>query len=886
MSDNWSTLKRLFAELSELSPDEQQQRLTALNGQDPALARELEALLSAENTNPATLHRAVHSATNEFMRDPLDLFIGSRMGAFRITSHLASGGMGEIFRGERADGAFEQTVAIKLIRSGALSADDLRRFTAERQILARLEHPGIARILDGGTADDGTAYLVMEFIEGVPIDRYCNENELDLRARIRLFRKVLNAVDFAHRNLIVHRDLKPSNILVDQNGEPRLLDFGIAKLLADETDRDDSDVTRIEERALTPDFASPEQMLGEPITTASDVYSLGVLLYLLVTGAQPYTTRGLRASECEKVICETEPPTPSSTASTNTRKGLYSDTPTPAPSRLRGDIDAIVMTAMRKDVAHRYASVGAFADELDRYLDGVPVEARGRHLPYLVQKFVRRHALPVAASLLLVTSAVGATAYHTETLTEERDLVQAEAEKSDAVISFMTDMFELQLTENEGALVTAKEVLDRGAARLDEELGAQPLTRAALGTTIANVYDNLGLYDEAIRHHRDALSIHEAYGNTEGMLQNLRGLGNAYAGQRDFENALPMFERLLSTSSAAMPGDSRQRASWLSDYGLAFYHAGDFNEAQAKYDDALAMLERIGETDNDTFHSAQNNLAQVLHILGDLETALPLFKASVAAAREQYGDVSSETAKRLHNFAVLQTDRGELDAAESMLLEAYEIEKVTLGPDHPLRDILMANLSRLYRKMGDLEKAADWAEASVEHSTRTRGPTHPDTAYNINGLAKVLFAKADYEAADVRFREALAAYDAAENPDYPYIASTALGVANTLLELDRAGEAVPFASRALELSESTLPEGHWLITNCMTMLADALMRTGRDDEAAPILQTAFTTVAANNPGHPLHSKAAELMGEYHEGQGQPAEAERYRQLAHSLRTDN
>src|SRR6202158_1472344 len=358
---------------------------------------------------------------------------GDRIGPYRVLRTLGVGGMGEVFLAERADAEFEQQVAIKVVYGGAFARGVQSRFKVERQLLAQLGHPNVSPLSDGGSLPDGTAYIVMEYVDGVPIDVFCDSNRLDVRSRLKLFQTVCAAVHYAHQNLIVHRDLKPSNILVTKAGVPKLLDFGIAKLLDDrQVARHTFAVTQADIRVMTPDHASPEQVRGQAITTSSDVYVLGVLLYRLLTGTGPFIIPSMRLTDIERAICESDPPLPSRAIlkddSAESRGIAYARGASANRLRriLRGDLDNIVLMAMRKEPERRYASSQQLASDIQRYLEGKPVIARRDTMSYRTAKFIKRHWLPVAASVsaVFLVLAFAITAYEQSLrIAAERDRV-------------------------------------------------------------------------------------------------------------------------------------------------------------------------------------------------------------------------------------------------------------------------------------------------------------------------------------------------------------------------------------------------------------------------------------------------------------------------------
>ena len=446
--DRWQRLQTLFNAAVEMTPDQRGAYLADACDDDLSLARQVESLLVSSDEAGQFIEGAVEEAAASAARADM---IGRRIGPYEVVGELGHGGMGTVYLARRADAEYESLVAIKLVR-GVHSASLLGRFRSERQILASLSHPNIARLLDGGTTPEGYPYVVMEHVDGEPIDRYCDTRHLPIEARLELFRAVCLAVQHAHKNLVVHRDLKPSNILVTQAGVPKLLDFGIAKLLDPELAEHTVVETGTATRLLTPSYASPEQVRGENITVATDVYSLGVVLYELLTGQVPFHFRGRGALEIERVICEEEPTRPSTLV---TRDGDGADTNGNAPKmsaaelsrarnlmpdrlrrRLAGDLDTIVLKALRKEPNRRYESADQFAEDVRRHLDGLPVIARVDTWTYRANKFVRRHRLGVAAAAVFIVVLLGfatAMAAQARRVARERDVASLERAKAEQV---------------------------------------------------------------------------------------------------------------------------------------------------------------------------------------------------------------------------------------------------------------------------------------------------------------------------------------------------------------------------------------------------------------------------------------------------------------------
>ena len=519
----WARLKELYHEALERPEEARAAFLDAACADDPALREELAALLRVRPEAEAALDAwAAQIPPVRALADGPGVLPHLQVGPYRLVREVGRGGMGTVFLAERADGQYVQRVALKLIRSGGASAEAQRRFRAERQILARLAHPGIARLLDGGLtppapdAPDGLPYLVMEYVAGEELPAYCDARGLGLDARLALFLQVGDAVAYAHRNLVVHRDLKPSNVLVTEGeaseGEPavKLLDFGIARLLDDE--HADGTATETGAHALTPAYAAPEQIRGEAATTATDVYALGVLLYELLTGQRPFRLQGRSPAEAERVLASTVPPRPS-TALTRAADApalarVRADTPPRLARRLRGDLDTIVLKALATEPTRRYATVEAFADDLRRYRAHLPVRARPDTTAYRTARFVRRHRAGVAAGLLVAVAVLGGAGV---ALWQGR-VARLEAQKAEAALQFIASALTTADPNSGDPETPIRAVLDTAAARLDADLAGQPLVAAGVNRTVGVAYLGLGLFDRAERHLARSVALYAAAG--------------------------------------------------------------------------------------------------------------------------------------------------------------------------------------------------------------------------------------------------------------------------------------------------------------------------------------------------------------------------------------
>jgi serine/threonine protein kinase len=576
----------LSQELGRLLADEPE-KVTPL--EEPTVAQELHPRQTVTTAEPGT--RTSKAPLSRQAQPRVEAAAGTRVGAYRIVHEIGRGGMGAVYLAVRDDDEFRKRVAVKLLGRGAESEDMVRRFRTERQILAGIDHPHIARLLDGGTSEEGLPYFVMEFIDGLPIDLYCDSHLLSVTERLKLFRQVCSAVQFAHQNLVVHRDIKPKNILVTADGTPKLLDFGIAKLLNPDLSGGVLEVTRLEERLMTPDYASPEQIRGEPITTASDIYSLGVLMYELLTGHRPYRLARRTMSDLTRAICEEDPARPSTivvevqtvvgpedTASQITPEAV-SRSREGSPERLRrrlaGDLDNIVLMAMRKEPERRYASAEQLSEDIRRHLGGLPVMARKDTVGYRASKFVQRNRAAVVGAALVAISLLAGVVVSTWlalVASEQRDAARREAEKAQQINAFVQEMLSAadpSRGSDGGRDVTVVQVLERAAALAEIDLSSQQEVQAAVKNAIGGAYFGLGLYDSAESLLRTALGSQERLLGAEhpDVALTRARLASLLATKGDLATAEPMYRESLRVLKAAYGAEHLEVANVLGGLG-------------------------------------------------------------------------------------------------------------------------------------------------------------------------------------------------------------------------------------------------------------------------------------------------------------------------------
>lgn len=694
---------------------------------------------------------------------------GAEVGAYRIEGVLGRGGMGVVYLARRADGAFDRKVALKVVKRGMDTDEVLERFRRERSIVARLNHRSIATLLDGGVTPDGLPFFVMEWVRGEPIDAWCARRGLDVPGRLRLVLAVCEAVSHAHRALVVHRDLKPGNILVLPDGQPKLLDFGIAKVL--EEDAEDADLTRVMGRRLTPDYAAPEQIAGEPTTTATDVYALGVVLYELLAGCHPFRT--------DDAPGRREPPSARSAV--------------PPPSRrvegarareLRGDLDAIVLQAMREEPERRYASVEALARDLRRALEGHPVEARPDSAGYRLGKFVRRNRVPVAlgtaAALALVVGTVS-TARMAWVADRERAQRELEAERARAARDFVVELFAgLDPDRLEGRTsFTRDELIELGIRNLDG-LDGQPLLRAGVLNTLGQVAFNLGDRERAAAFFGES---HELLGDVEKSLEvatAMRGLGEVSRARLDFADAERWFRRAVSVQEELLPAGDRRRAEARTALAFALYNQGEarWAEAESLY---VATLSARPPPAPEVRARISEGLGDLRLGQGDFEESERLYRRAIEERRGIGGPRDVGVARILWGVGRARSGRGDEAGALAAYGESMEILTSTYGPRHP--DVALTHyfigVSR--HALGRYAAAASsYAEAGALMEA-LNPPGYLYTGFAWQGLGRAHEARGDLPGATRAYRAALAAYRrTAQVDDAPDLSGTLAAVRDAL----------------------------------------------------------------------------------------------------------
>ncbi|HEY2736840.1 MAG TPA: serine/threonine-protein kinase [Thermoanaerobaculia bacterium] len=826
--DRFRLIDTLFGRALEKPPAEREAFLAAACAGDADLRREVERLLAADGQAGTFFD---HPPALPALPEDTAFHLPARLGAYQLLREIGRGGMGTVYLARRDDEQYEQEVAIKVLRWGIAGAETVHRFHTERQILARLVHPGIARLYDGGRTGDGRPFLVMELVSGLPLDEHCDRNALGIDERLEIFLRVCAAVQHAHQSLLVHRDLKPSNILVTAAGEPKLLDFGIAKQLTPEGGG--ADLTRTGSRLMTPSYASPEQVRGEPITTTSDVYSLGVVLFELLAGCSPYRAGSGLPHEIERAICDQEPERPSQALFRDSRDGRDGASRAEAIARargtgsaalrrrLRGDLDTIVLTALRKDPAQRYGTAAELAADIDRHLRHLPVAAQPDSLLYRARKLLRRRRSAVAAAAVLAL----ATAAFLLGLAEQQRRIVRERDKAQAALGFLVDLFGAANPYHEhGEPPTAAEILRRGAARVSHDLEGRPDVQVA-------VMDAIG--------------------------QAQLGLGRA-------DEAEPVLERAVALRRKAGAGEPLELAESLEHLAAARYEQSDFTTAERLLREAIALRRRAGSPPLG-LAAALNQLGMTIALRRPSPEVAALHREAMELARRAEGPNGPTVADSLLLLGRLAHDQGHYAEAERLYREGLAIERKALAPGDPraLRD--RAELAAILLDAGKPKETEALLLKLMELQRQVLGPGHPDLLTALNNLGMARQAQGNTAGAEAAYREALLLpRRSTSNTDLLHAAL--LGNLATVLQMQgRFAESRPLLAEALALRRRALGDRHPLVAQILIKMARAERAGGNPDGALDLAHQALTIVeTAEGPGHPhtafpLLEIAADLM---------------------------
>jgi serine/threonine protein kinase/tetratricopeptide (TPR) repeat protein len=800
-------LEKLFDQAVSLVGAEREEFI-ARHCPDPELRRELETLLASDQGAGTFLQGAVMEAASSVVQD-LAFSPGQRLGRYRVLSMIGQGGMGLVYLAERADGKLEQRVALKVLQSGPGQPFVAEQLQRECHILASLEHPNIARVLDADITENGQPYFVMEYVDGQPIDRYCDDRKLSVRDRLRVLLPVCDAVHVAHQKLIVHRDLKPDNILVTRQGVPKLLDFGIAKVLSEVPAGQQNTATRI----MTPEYASPEQASGEPVTTATDIYSLGGVLYKMLTGKAPHQFADKSPLAMARAVSDAE-----------VRK------PSELRHELAGDTDSILLMALQKEPARRYRSVDHFAADLERLLERKPVMARPDTVWYRTRKYVRRHFLAVgmsAAIVLLLGVFSVLQAVQLRRITRERD-------RANRVTDFMTNMFRVSdPSQHGGNKVTAREILDKASGDIGKNLTQDPEVQSQMMRIMGLTYENLGLYGPAHELTKRALDTRmKLYGPDDRMtLETMNQLSAILFREGHFAAAEKLQRQALTSERRVFGPDDPLTARTMERLAEVLEREGHLDEAEKLARESIEIASRTKGPESDQTLRSINALGQVLYEEGRYAEAEQQLRNLLELRRRILGPDNSDTLAAMSNLAIQVMAQGRSAEAEQLYRELLAANQRVLGPDHPDTASAINNLGEIVCPEGRIDECEKLRREALRIRLLSLGPEHPDTLVSQYNLADLLFSRGQIREAEELQRQTLATQIRVLGPEAPDTLASQSDLAKTLIREGRYNEAEEIARKTLDVQLRKLGPEHPDTMDTLKELGRALGYTHRYAEA-------------------------------------------------------
>ncbi len=862
MNMNQHRIEQVFHLASELPKIEQEEFVRQQLQNDPQAIEEVLGLLAVEDQDSVVVDRILNSPQQVSQKVIQDHQL-ERVGSYLIEKEISHGGMGRVFLGRRDDEAYESKVAIKLVRVEKNSEWAEKRFLEERQILARLNHPNIAILLDGGTTEQGQPYVVMQYIDGQAVNDHCKNNVLAIEDKLKLFNKIVSAISYAHKNLVIHRDIKPANILVDSAGEPKLLDFGIAKIINDELGT--GDVTQM--GIMTPSYASPEQVRGEMISTASDIYSLGILLYELLAEQPPFDVGTGAPAEVVKAVCNTEPVPPS-------KKVIK---PTLAKS-LQGDLDNIVLKAIQKNPAERYGSADEFIADIERHLSGHPVEAAGNSTWYKLSKFARRNWIGLTTAGLFLITIASLVGFYTNRLSNERDrAVQAEAaakkeaETASRVSDFLTDLFAANdpIEGVGGKNMSARELLDMGSKSINEALDEEPQTKAHLLRTIGLAYFNLDEHEVGIRHLRESLAIHRESSTALVQAEALNRLGNLLRQVDEYDEAVMMYREALALHESDNGEPTWELADSYNNFGLLIYYLAQFDEAEMYLKKAIKTHSALAasiEDSEERYRSlssvgiSMHNLSLIQRVLGKYQEAEKTTRESLditAKHREGGADLIS-WAVSLQQLGRIQNDLGRFKEALDTLNKAIEKHRVHYEEGNSSMGTVWSRIANSHHALGEYELAEQFYQKALEIFSDSNGIDSSLFVYTETQYGSFLRQRGLLSLAEQALRHSLKVNQDLYIPTHPNTALAGAELAAVLVETGQIPEATELIDTSISGFKTHFKDDHTELAWARLIKSKILRESYQLNEAKDWFDQAFVVIEKNQQQNPIHYAEAQL----------------------------
>ncbi len=837
--ERWAELDALFGKAVELPADEVDTFCRSECGADDELHDLLRELVASAEGSDETVVSSISKVARDIVSVPV--LTGQRIGAYLLRDLIGRGGMGDVYIASRADGAFEKKVAIKVVHSKRVADRLATQFRQERKVLASLRHPSIPALIDAGQLEDGRLYFISDYIDGIPISDYCDTRQRSTEGRLALLERVGEALQHAHNNLVLHLDIKPENVLVQEDGTPCLLDFGIARLMGEEAQ---------DYRGFTPGYASPEQILGDRVTAASDVFSLGALMVRMLTGKPPFRTARFAPSE---------------TILADRKQFAQRDS---GPDELTGldpDIRAIALKALSENPADRYANVESFLRDIKRYRLGFPVSARPKTFAYWFGKYVRRHRLAMAAVAAIVTMLAVFAVRESDLRhqAQEASTVAAmEAETARQVSDFMIELFEISNPgEARGNTVTARELLDGGAAGIKEKLGDQPLVQTRLMRVMGAVYGHLGLYPEAESLLDDALALRDAALEEDDaeLGRLLTEIGIMRLRQNKLDEAAEVLFRGFEVRQRQFGERHDAIAHSLTFLGVLHTLRGDYDDAEASLLRAVSIYEESYGSDHPALAETVGNLATAYYRTGRIEESIELNKRAISLLEIDKGPDHPAVAMRLDNLGNAYYGAGRHQEAAELLQRALAIRENVLSPKHPLVASNLANLANVYSALGEYERSESMLLRALAIREEVLGPTHSHVISNIGNLGALYINWNQLDKAEDFLLRSDALRAEVYEPDHPRIATSKINLGLLYIKLNKLGEAEAALTAANAILASKVTEDHLYRITTDWKLATIYAETGRIDEARGLFEKVLPVWQARPDEN---SDKADMLGDY------------------------
>ena len=818
-AEHWERLQSLFHAAVERPRTEWRSFLESETANDVQVIERVIAMLESDSVDNTVLGREASTLANELLDTPNNA-IGRRIGPYRITGLLGEGGMGVVYRAERAD--LGTQAAVKVLRDAWVSPSRRERFALEQRTLAQLNHPAIAHLYDAGTLDDGTPWIVMEHVEGVPLTDACRQRALGLRERLRVFRVVCEAVVHAHQHLVVHRDVKPSNILVRPDGTVKLLDFGIAKQLEQLAD---STRTQTGWRLMTPAYAAPEQVRGTAIGIYTDVYSLGVVLYELLAGRLPYDLSTKTPGEAERVILEDEPDGVSVAAR------QAGNAPVTATKAQWNDLDVLCATAMHKDQARRYASVDALIRDIDHFLAGEPLDAQPDSARYRAARFISRNRTLVFATAAVIVVIAALNVFYTIRLTKARDVAVAEAARTGRIQRFVTQLFQGgDQAAGPAESLHVVTLIDRGVQDA-RSLTSEPAIQAELFQTLGGIYQKLGKLDRADTLLRDALRTRTALADSSADVgSTLIALGQLRNDQAQYAAAESLARAGLAVSVATLSDGHPQLADATEALGRILADKGDYAAAIPVLQDAVRLRAKVGE-ESAEYASSVYELANAHFYSGNYDVSDSLNRLVLGIHRRVYGERHPSVSDDLINLGAGQFERGNYAEAERLYREGLAITLAHYGRDHYKAASNLTMIGRSLVRQNKFDEAVDVLNQALVVRERVYGPVHPAVASTVNELGSIALQRERYPEAEARFRRMIDIYATVYKEKHYLIGIAQSNLASVFMARGDNKGAEALFRQAIAMYEQTQGKNHTNVGIARIKLGRSILRQGRFAEA-------------------------------------------------------